>query len=136
MFASFVANSWPVASNYTKRTTKIPMAEWVIDSTTGTVPILLHPPPRPSLPSPLSLSFLSSFFRRCPRVVPRGSWMPDDYIDRVGGWSEASKVAAKSAIYPLRWAHRPTTRTRPGRENIYYLLWDRVPLIPFHRGAR
>lgn len=56
--------------------------------------------------------------------------MPDDYIDRVGGWSEASKVAAKFAIYLLRRANRPT-HAHPQRKNIYYLLGDLVPWYRF-----
>lgn len=47
-----------------------------------------------------SASSVSSFFffrRSLCSIVPRGSRMSDDYIDRVGGWSKARKVAAKSA---------------------------------------
>lgn len=80
------------------------------------------------LRSPLfRLIFLLFFFfsssprHVSPRIVVRGSWMPDDYIDRVGGWSEASKVAANFAI------RRNTTSTKK------YLLLGRGsrPLIPF-----
>lgn len=77
------------------------MEEWVIDSSDGTVPILLL-----SRAVPRRV-WSVLFFRRPLRVVLRGSWMPDDYIDRVGDWNEARKVAAKSAVHTT---HRQTAR--------------------------
>lgn len=81
--------------------------------------------------SSVSSSFFFFFFSSSPRhvsprIVVRGSWMPDDYIDRVGGWSEASKVAANFAI------RRNTTSTKK------YLLLGRGnrPLIPFSPEPR
>lgn len=109
------------------------MEEWVIDSSAGIVPVYIlvlvpRVAPFASLPSHLpSFFFFSSSPRHVsPRIVVRGSWMPDDYIDRVGGWSEASKVAANFAI------RRNTTSTKK------YLLLGRGsrPLIPFSPEPR
>lgn len=76
------------------------MEEWVIDSSPGTVPmLLLHflhllhhllllPPP--SLPQ-----------TSCPppRFYGVRALFPDDYIDRVGGWVGAREDVAQSASY-------------------------------------
>lgn len=104
------------------------MEEWVIDSSAGIVPVYTcscSTGCSVRLSSVSSSSFFSSSPRHVsPRIVVRGSWMPDDYIDRVGGWSEASKVAANFAI------RRNTTSTKK------YLLLARgvVPWYRFHRS--
>lgn len=105
------------------------MEEWVIDSSAGIVPVYTcscSTDCSVRLSSVSSSSFFFLFPPRhvSPRIVVRGSWMPDDYIDRVGGWSEASKVAANFAI------RRNTTSTKK------YLLLGRgvVPWYRFHQS--